>query len=150
MSTSNTRNAAERSLRRTRSVGDEPTSSQDGLVAEPTRTSDVASSSTVIRKDPGSRSMRSAGPSFNAFSIPEDQNTTNPPLTPPSPAVLHPSSPPPSSSSAVIATNATQSQRPRYTANAGTLNRLFLFFGYGPEASKARRALVSLGKEPIH
>ncbi|KAJ4483421.1 hypothetical protein J3R30DRAFT_3284694 [Lentinula aciculospora] len=115
--------------------------------------SDNFTSSTVITIPKlASCGPRSAGPSFNSFdpeSIPErreDQVTTYTPSEPqpPPPAVLH-------SLAAAAPTNVPTNNtaqgpqlRRHYPPNHWTIARVLRFFGYGNNASKARRQLVSL------
>jgi hypothetical protein len=132
MSSSNSKHA---DLRRTRSVGDEPTFSQNGFrISEENAT-------IVVAKDTRSE-QHSVGPAFNE-PIPADEPNSPPRTTTPPPAVLHTSPAPAPTTTPVNHSNQDQTMQRSAQANASVIARLFLFFGYGPNASKVRRALVS-------
>ncbi|KAJ3896281.1 hypothetical protein GG344DRAFT_36893 [Lentinula edodes] len=111
-------------------------------------------SSTVITLSNGpSRGPHSAGPSFNAFtpeSIPErreHQVIASMPSSPriPPPAILHPPSTPiPTNVQTNNTARGPPPRRPVYPPNHSTIARLLRFFGYGNDASKVRKQLVSL------
>ncbi|KAF9027795.1 hypothetical protein BDP27DRAFT_926620 [Rhodocollybia butyracea] len=154
MSASNSKHVSGGSLRRTRSAGDDPSSINIDVAnssSEPPHISgDNASSSTVITIPKEiSDGPRSAGPTFNIYAIPESQenenNPANPSLPRTPPAVIlntAPAPPPP----LVTQTNTIPTQPPQgpaFSTNRSTITKLFLFFGYGPGASRTRRVLVS-------
>ncbi|KAJ4487390.1 hypothetical protein C8J55DRAFT_328652 [Lentinula edodes] len=152
MSNGNTKDDSGSLLLRTRSAGD-PSFSPSDLGVPRTGASHMSSdhffSSTVITiPKRASRGPYSAGPSFNAFfpePIPErreNQVIAAIPSSPhiPSPAILHPPPTP-------IPTNnpipAPLLRRPVHTHHS-PIARLLHFFGYGNDASKIRKQLVSL------
>ncbi|KAJ3866590.1 hypothetical protein EV359DRAFT_79431 [Lentinula novae-zelandiae] len=152
MSNGITKDVSGSSLLRTRSAGD-PSFSRSDLGVPQTGASHMSSdhffSSTVITiPKRASRGPHSAGPSFNAFfpgSIPEKRENqviaairSSPRI--PSPAILHPPPTP-------IPTNNTipapPLRRPVHTHHS-PVARLLHFLGYGNDASKVRKELVSL------
>ncbi|KIK67425.1 hypothetical protein GYMLUDRAFT_156896 [Collybiopsis luxurians FD-317 M1] len=123
-----------------------PGSTRIQLTLLPTSEASTSSSTVISIPKDARRGPRSAGPIFNAHSIPEhpesERDTVSPPRTPP-PAVTHPSPSPPT----IPANTTTQDQapqRPTYPAGISIVTRILIFFGYGPNAPRGRRAMVSL------
>ncbi|KAJ4497162.1 hypothetical protein C8R41DRAFT_230632 [Lentinula lateritia] len=152
MSNGNTKDVSGSSLLRTRSAGD-PSFSPSDLGVPRTGASHLSSdhffSSTVITiPKRASRGPHSAGPSFNAFfpeSIPKKRENQviaaicSSPRIPP-PAILHP---PPTPIPMNNTIPAPPLRRPVHTHHS-PVARLLHFFGYGNDASKVRKELVSL------
>ncbi|KAF5393329.1 hypothetical protein D9757_000585 [Collybiopsis confluens] len=131
------------SLRRTRSAGDDP---QDSITLQvvPSQIPEASTSSSVVISVPKNATTghHSAGPTFNAFSIPELPED-DPVRTPP-PAVHRPHSTPAPSNALPSNITLDLPRRPVHPANISRFTRVLLFFGYGPNASRRRRAKVSL------